>query len=144
MSHEQSAHVKHIFFNLRRITRTTSGLVRAALRISALRELFMALPMTTGSWRMPADDAIAAALDFADAPGFEKTFAHVGRFQGGQSIAVPITVAFGTHDWLLTRNAQLRRELPANVRWVEPRGWGHVPMWKDPEGVAQLILEGTR
>jgi hypothetical protein len=27
---------------------------------------------------------------------------------------------------------------------VEKHGWGHVPIWVDPVGVAQLILEGTQ
>jgi isoquinoline 1-oxidoreductase beta subunit len=30
------------------------------------------------------------------------------------------------------------------ARWIESRGWGHVPMWVDPIGVSQLILDGTR
>jgi pimeloyl-ACP methyl ester carboxylesterase len=30
------------------------------------------------------------------------------------------------------------------ARWVKKRGWGHVPMWIDPVGVSQLVLEGTR
>lgn len=138
------AHVKHIFFNMRRLIRSAPWLVRAALRIGALRELFLALPMTTGSWRMPATAAIGAAFDFVNAPGFERTFAHAERFRDGHAIAAPVTVAFGTHDWLLTRRARRRDELPAHARWLEPRGWGHVPMWKDPEGVARLVLEGTR
>ena len=37
-----------------------------------------------------------------------------------------------------------RSELPSHTRWIEKRSWGHVPMWCDPEGVADLILEGTR
>lgn len=137
-------HVRHIFFNMRRVTRAAPALVRVLLRAGILRELLLALPLTTGSRRMPAEEAIAAAFDFITGEGFESTFAHAGRFQGGQRIDIPLTVAFGTHDWLLTRRARLRQELPAGVRWLEPRGWGHVPMWKDPEGVARLILEGTR
>ncbi len=138
------AHVKHVFFNMRRITRAAPSVVKAMLRVGVLREALMALPLTTGSIRMPAEEAIAAALDFVNAPGFETTFAHAERFREGQGITVPVTVAFGTHDWLMTPNARLRDELPSHVRWLEPRGWGHVPMWKDPEGVAQLILDGTR
>lgn len=138
------AHVRHIFFNMRRLIRAAPWLVRAALRIGALRELFLALPMTTGSWRMPATEAIGAAFDFVNAPDFERTFAYAERFRDGNAISVPVTIAFGTHDWLLMHRARLRDELPPQVRWLEPRGWGHVPMWKDPEGVARLILEGSR
>lgn len=137
------AHVRHVFFSMRRLIRAVPGLARAALRVGALRELSMALPMTTGSWRMPAEEAIAAAFDFVNAPGFERTFAHAERFRDGHAISAPVTIAFGSHDWLLTRGARRRDELPGHVRWLEPRGWGHVPMWKDPAGVARLILEGT-
>ncbi len=137
------AHVKHIFFGMRRCTRTAPNLVKAMLRVSILRELIMTVPLTTGSRNMPAEEAIAAAMGFVNAEGFADTFEHAEQFRGGQKITSPITVAYGTHDWLITPNARLRHELPAHVRWLEPQGWGHVPMWKDPEGVARLILEGT-
>jgi len=137
-------HAKHLFFTMRRVTRVAPGLVKAMLAVPWLRELIMALPVSTGARHMPADEAFAAALDFANAPGFEATFAQASRFEGGQGIAVPVTVAFGTHDWLLPRQARLRAELPRRMQWLEPKGWGHVPMWKDPQGVASLILDGTR
>ena len=60
------------------------------------------------------------------------------------AIAVPVTVAFGDRDWILTKGSRLRSALPTHARWVEKRGWGHFPMWVDPAGVAELILEGTR
>jgi len=137
-------HAKHLFFTMRRVTRAAPGLVKALLSVPWMREALMALPVTTGVRRMPADEAFAAALDFANAPGFDATFAQATRFEGGGDIAVPVTVAFGTHDWLLPRQARLRTHLPAQTRWLEPTGWGHVPMWKDPAGVARLIIEGTR
>ncbi len=137
-------HAKHLFFTMRRVTRRAPGLVKAMLAVPWLRELLLAMPVSTGSRHMPAEEAFAAALDFAHAPGFDATFHQATRFEGGQGIQVPITVAFGSHDWLLPRRARLRGELPKHIRWVEPKGWGHVPMWKDPQGVAQLILEGTR
>jgi len=138
-------HAKHLFFTMRRVTRWAPGLVKAMLSVPWLRELIMALPVSTGARRMPADEAFAAALDFANAPGFDATFQQATRFEGGQGMGGPITVAFGTHDWLLPPGqARSRAELPAQTRWLEPVGWGHVPMWKDPQGVAQLILEGCR
>lgn len=134
---------KHTFFGIRRIARAFPGLVSAALRQAWLREVLMAMPLTTGCRRMPAEAAIEATFDFVNAVGFDRTFAHATRFEGGQSVQVPVTVAFGTHDWLLPERARLRGELPVQTRWIEPQGWGHVPMWKDPEGVAELILMGS-
>lgn len=137
------AHVRPVFFNMRRFTRMAPGMVKAMLRVGLLRELLMAVPVSAGSRHMPAEDAIAAAMDFAHCPGFEATFGHADRFRGGQSIQVPVTVAFGTLDWLLTPAARQRAELPDHAQWLRPAGWGHVPMWRDPGGVARLILAAT-
>jgi pimeloyl-ACP methyl ester carboxylesterase len=65
-------------------------------------------------------------------------------FFGGQDLKIPLTVAFGTRDWLLTPSNQHADELPKHTRWLNPKGWGHVPMWDNPHAVAQLILEGTK
>ncbi len=137
-------HAKYLFFTMRRVTRRAPGMVKAMLSVPWLRELLLAVPVSTGARHMPADEAFAAALDFAHAPGFDATFHQATRFEGGQGLQVPITVAFGTHDWLLPRQARSRVELPEHIHWSEPEGWGHVPMWKDPQGVVRLILDGTR
>lgn len=137
------ARAKHVFFGMRRVARTAPWLVKGSLRVPLLRELLMAVPLSTGGRDIPAETALDLTWDFVKAPGFEATFAHSGRFAGGQGITAPMTVAFGTHDLLLGQAARLRGELPAQARWLEPEGWGHVPMWKDPAGVAKLILEGT-
>lgn len=135
-------HARHLFFTMRRATLMAPGLVKAMLSVPWLRELLLAMPVSTGARHMPAEEAFAAALDFAHAPGFDATFAQATKFEGGQGIQVPVTIAFGSHDWLLPAQARQRAELPAHTRWVEPQGWGHVPMWKDPKGVVQLILDG--
>lgn len=137
------AHVKHVFFNIRRLARVAPGVVKQALKVAVLREAFLAVPMTIGGSRIPAEEAFAATMDFVNAAGFDQTFAHADSFKDGHGIDVPVTVAFGTHDWLLTPSARRRDQLPAHVRWIEPKGWGHVPMWKDPDGVARVILEGA-
>lgn len=137
------AHVKYIFQGMRQVVQRFPAVVELAMKAPPLRELFMAVPLSAGSWRMSSHDAIRAAKDFGRAAGFDDTFAQTQPFTGGHAITAPLTVAFGTRDWLLTRNAQHRGELPAHTRWLRPRGWGHVPMWTDPEGVARLILEGT-
>lgn len=124
---------------LSRLPRT--GETTARSRIG--RTLLFALPVTSRGWRIPPDDAVEVVRSFRGAAGFDRTFAASERFTGGDRIRVPITVAFGTRDWLLTRSCQFRSGLPAHTRWLESRGWGHVPMWDDPDGVARLILQGT-
>lgn len=124
---------------VQRLPRLADGLLRSP----AGRTLAFALPMTPRGWRVDANDALAIGKVFREAAEFDSTLAASERFTGGSHIRVPLTVAFGTRDWLLTRSCQRPDELPAHTRWVRPRGWGHVPMWDDPEAVAQLILDGT-
>lgn len=141
--HKPPARARHVFFNLRAISRTFPTAVESLLKWAWAREVLMAVPMTTGCRRMPAQEAVAAVHDFANATGFVQTFEQATRFEGGQNLTTPIVIAFGTHDLLLPRAARLRSELPAHAQWLQPKGWGHVPMWKDPEGVARLILNNT-
>jgi pimeloyl-ACP methyl ester carboxylesterase len=108
-----------------------------------MRELVLAVPISVGSRRMPASDARRAVEDLARATAFEAAFEQVQHPYSATAIAVPVTVAFGERDWILTNGSRRRDSLPAHARWIEPRGWGHVPMWIDPAGVSQLILEGT-
>ncbi|WP_211091293.1 alpha/beta fold hydrolase [Pseudothauera rhizosphaerae] len=139
-----SPHVRHVFQGLRWSAQTFPALARAALRFSLTREAILAIPLSPGSRKMPASDAIRVMEDFSGARSFDATFANLHRFASGQSISVPVTVAFGGRDWILPKSSQRRDELPLQTRWVFPRNWGHVPMWVDPEGVVRLILEGTQ
>jgi pimeloyl-ACP methyl ester carboxylesterase len=63
-----------------------------------------------------------------------------------RSIDVPVRVAWGTEDRVLTYPAYwepLKRILPPHVELVEMPGLGHVPMWDDPDLVARTVLEVT-
>jgi pimeloyl-ACP methyl ester carboxylesterase len=138
-------HVKFVFGGLRFMATRFPKVRRAAMRNSVLRELLLAVPLSVGSRRMSARDAIRTVDDLASATAFEETFeATRSPFVGGRHITVPVTVAFGDRDWIIPPGFRCRHELPPHTRWVEKRGWGHVPMWVDPTGVSQLILEGTR
>ena len=139
-----AAWVKHFFGVMRASTRWSPGGVKWALKSRLLREVLLSIPLSFGSRRMTSGDAFHSAIDFAFATGFDATLANAGAFEGGQSIACPVTVAFGRRDWLLTSSAQRRGPLPSSARWTRPAKWGHVPMWVDPQGVARLILDGTR
>jgi pimeloyl-ACP methyl ester carboxylesterase len=136
-------HVKYIFRSLRFIVRNVPELVRMTVQIPWLRELALAVPLSVGSRRMPVSDALGAVVDLAKAAAFDETFENTRSPFSGSDIAVPVTVAFGDRDWILTRGSRCRNGLPAHTTWIDKRGWGHVPMWVDPVGVSQLILEGT-
>ena len=118
--------------------------VRAALRIPTVREAALLVSVGPGCGRMSAADAVRILDDFAAARAFRETLDAVGAFEGGEGIACPLTVAFGMKDRLLGPNCRRRDPLPPQTVWVEPAGWGHVPMWRDPAGVAALILGDAR
>lgn len=124
-------------------------LIRILLRQQYTRKLIMAIP---ASANVPEEDACELLNVFASAPVFASRVAFKkfrasmkDAFTGGRMISqnTRVTIAFGKRDWLLPRSARLRREIPEGVNWQHPPGWGHVPMWDDPEGVTKLILEST-
>ena len=51
-------------------------------------------------------------------------------------IRVPVTLAWPEHDRMVAR----LRHPPPNVRTVILPGTGHLPMWDDPQLVAELLL----
>jgi pimeloyl-ACP methyl ester carboxylesterase len=136
-------HVRYVFGALRFAVNHFPALVKAAMRVPALRELTLAIPVSVGSRRMPRGDALRMVDDLVASTAFERTFESTRAPYSAVDIAVPLTVAFGDRDWILTKSSRRRDALPAHTRWVVQAGWGHVPMWVDPSGVAQLILEGT-
>ncbi|HEX7794729.1 MAG TPA: alpha/beta hydrolase [Vicinamibacterales bacterium] len=137
------AHVKHVFKALHFMATHFRTVSKGAMHAGWLRELLLAVPISVGSRRMPPADAVRVIEDLASSIAFEQTFLHTrSPFTGGRDISVPVTVAFGDRDFILPKRSRCRAELPAHTRWIEKRGWGHVPMWVDPLGVSQVILEG--
>jgi pimeloyl-ACP methyl ester carboxylesterase len=137
-------HVTYVFRGMRFFARSFPKLLQATVRTSWLRELAFAVPISVGSRRMPASDALRAVDDLGASSAFDATFDHTRAPFSGRDIAVPVTVAFGDRDWILPNGSRHRTGLPGHTRWIRKPGWGHVPMWVDPPGVSQLILEGSR
>ena len=137
-------HVGWVFSTLRFSVKMFPRLVKRAVQVATLRELALAVPISVGSRHMPVSDALRAIDDLAAARAFEETFNNTRAPFSGNEITVPVIVAFGDRDWILTKHCRQKTALPPHIRWITKRCWGHVPMWADPVGVAQLILEGTR
>ncbi len=122
-------------------------LTTALLRRNYTRKLVMAVPVSTN---VPEEDAHELTKIFASAPLFASKVAFKkfreslkDPFMGGRTnfANIRLTIAFGKRDWLLPHSARLRHEIPEDVIWQDPNGWGHVPMWDDPDGVTKFILE---
>jgi pimeloyl-ACP methyl ester carboxylesterase len=97
-------------------------------------------------WRVPADDAERRTANLLASPGLESTLdAHNDYvFRNGPEIRVPVTVAWGTLDFVLLSRQRFRaqRALP-QARHVTLNGCGHTPQWDDREAVTQVLLEGS-
>ena len=129
----------------RRLCRRAPRLTRLAMRSRPGRTVGLVGMVAWKGWRVPAADAVQAALSFGTCEGFEPVMmAAADGFTGGRDIDVPVTIAFGQHDLVLRRRiAQVRDELPAHTRWLTLAGCGHVPTWDNPDAVAGLILSGV-
>jgi pimeloyl-ACP methyl ester carboxylesterase len=115
----------------------TPPMMRSALGRTLLLRGAMAKPR-----RVPPDDAVELAEDFARTPDFDPHLASIRRerFRDGREIDVPVTVAWGEKERLIPAKARRRDELPARTRFVTLPGCGHIPMWDDPRLVAATIL----
>ena len=136
-------HVKYVFRGLRFAATRVPRPLKALMHVPWLREVLLAVPISPGCARMPTREACGTVGDLGGSPGFEATFEHTHSPLSAREITVPVTVAFGDRDWILPKRSRCRDGLPPQTRWIEKPAWGHVPMWLDPAGVAQLILHAT-
>ena len=106
-------------------------------RVPALRRTAMAM-FVAHPERMPAAAARDLIRAYAHAPGFHEVNAamRASTFSRLEEIRVPVTLAWPEHDRMIAR----LRHPPPNVRAVVLPGAGHLPMWDDPERVAELLL----
>ena len=113
---------------------------RRAVRSAWVRREFFAATVSPHAGRMLAADAVRVVEEFAAAADFRRTLHAVAAFEDGVAVRCPVAVAFGAGDLLLPPAEQRRDRLPPHARWCEPAGWGHVPTWDDPAGVADFLL----
>jgi pimeloyl-ACP methyl ester carboxylesterase len=93
--------------------------------------------------RIPSHEAAATLRDALRAPAFRSALEAFSRYAYDpvdMPATVPVTVAWGDHDWLLPRRLQApraQRMLP-DAQHVT-LGAGHVPYFDDPDAVAAVI-----
>ena len=91
--------------------------------------------------RVPPQAAARLVQAYTRAPSYESANAAMRAtvFDGAEQIEVPVTLAWGELDRLVTPP----RRVPPGWRSFVLRGCGHVPTWDDPEQVAGLILRAS-
>src|SRR3954468_10554133 len=99
--------------------------------------------MVARPWAIPPDDAVGMFQNLGGCPGFDATLVALdtATFSAGQEIQVPVTVMWGTRDYLLLPRQGPRavRVLP-DARLVPLKGAGHVPTYDAPEEIARELL----
>ena len=99
-------------------------------------------------WQLPREEVLAIVDDGTAAPAFDRAVELTRDYEfsdPGLLPELPVTVAWGTRDVLLTYATQSRqaRKLMPFARHVTLHGSGHVPFYDDPEGCTQVILQTT-
>jgi pimeloyl-ACP methyl ester carboxylesterase len=92
---------------------------------------------------LPIAAGLEASRNLADSVAFENTVAALtrDRFRDADRVRVPVTLVWGTHDFVLFpwQAKRALRELP-NARHVPLPGAGHVPTWDDPDAIVRELL----
>ena len=100
--------------------------------------------MVARPWVIPAGEAVGMYLNLAGCPGFDATnlALHADTFSAGHEITVPVTIMWGTRDYLLLprQGPRALRMLP-DARLIRLKGAGHVPTYDAPAEIARLLLE---
>ncbi|MFI5778170.1 alpha/beta fold hydrolase [Nocardia sp. NPDC051570] len=100
------------------------------------------------AWAVRTRIALDTADGAMDSPGFSPALASFdqARLQdAGRLARIPVTIAWGNRDILLTYATQSRRartRLP-HARHHTLQGSGHTPFYDDPPGCAKILLETT-
>ena len=137
-------YARTIFRAMQAAGRVLEPVAPALLRSTAGRGLVYSAVVSHPSRLTPeqANSDMAAFLAAGDA--LDVVLAGVDQFTGQVPADVPVTIAWGAHDRLLSRRQALvaKAQLPT-AQFVLLRGCGHVPMTDDPELVAGVLLRGS-
>jgi pimeloyl-ACP methyl ester carboxylesterase len=120
-------------------------LVERLARSAAGRAVLTSTIYARPSRRAP-EAVVAETLALARATGFTETLRAGTSVQFTEDIPdLPVTLAWGTRDWLLVprQGVRAKRIIP-RARLVRLPGCGHCPMNDDPALVARVLLDGSR
>ncbi|MBF6464788.1 alpha/beta hydrolase [Nocardia beijingensis] len=129
----------------RALARKLRPALPSVLGTAAGRTVFLSLVFGK-PWALDAKVAVDTALGAADAAGFDEAIASFTDVRPPESRAladIPVTIAWGSRDILLTyatQSRKARRVLP-DAEHVTLHGSGHTPFFDDPAGCAQVLLE---
>lgn len=115
------------------------------LGTAAGRTAFLSLVLGK-AWALDRQTALDTARGATDSLGLEPALASFDEVSPPEEeplAELPVTIAWGNRDIVLTYATQSRRaaELLPTARHVALRGSGHTPFYDDPRGCAELLLD---
>jgi pimeloyl-ACP methyl ester carboxylesterase len=123
---------------IRKVGGLISPLLGAVMAPPAVRRRLLAA-FVAHPERVPRRDAARMAASYIAAPGYVATNREMrsDHFRGAADIDVPVTLAWGEHDRLISP----RDPGIPGARTVVLKDCGHVPTWDHPELVTDVILQ---
>lgn len=125
---------------IRRVGGLIAPLLGGVMAPAAVRRRLLAA-FVAHPERVPREDAARMAAAYIAAPGYVATNREMrsDHFRGAADLDVPVTLAWGEHDRLISP----RDPGIPGARTVVLEDCGHVPTWDHPELVTDVILQTT-
>ena len=138
------AHTRNIFMSAINLSEKLGRAGNRLPRSRAGRKIMYGLLMAHPG-NVPVDHAIGDFRSFCYArPALRTILAAAIPFDETIPADVPVTIAWAARDLVLpTWQADVARRALPQAEHVTIRGAGHVPMFDDPEQVAQILLKGS-
>jgi pimeloyl-ACP methyl ester carboxylesterase len=142
----EEGRIIRFFTRTRRLMRLFRPLLPFVARHPTLRRIVLRDVLVDGR-KMPTEEALALFEGSGQCTIFDEVLSLVHTNTGFNPgpIECPVLILYGTADRLLRWPScfpAMRRALP-DAEWVALEGVGHVPMWDDPELVADAIVAHT-
>jgi pimeloyl-ACP methyl ester carboxylesterase len=120
-----------------------AAMIRRTMRTPRLRALSLG-PIVANPLALDAERAVGDAFAMRRGRGFGPTARATRRYRFEGVPAVPVTVGWGSKDWILrpVQAERARSRLPDATHVILP-GCGHVPMSDNADLVTKLILDTT-
>jgi pimeloyl-ACP methyl ester carboxylesterase len=128
-------------FVMHRLARTLRPALPALMRTKAGRSFALGGTVAHPE-RVSHEDALRVTRAYAAAPSFVATnrAMRANFFQGGERIRVPVLLAWGEHDRMVTPP---RPDVLPRARSIVLPDCGHLPMLDDPQATAAVLRRGS-
>lgn len=137
-------YIRSVFFWLTTSARLMAPVVPLLARSDFARALMGGMIQAHPS-RVPVEALIGDVAGMRRAiPAMRQIFPAAEVFHREIPEDIPVTIAWGTKDRILRRHqAEMARQRLPQARHIWLPDCGHVPMWDDPELIAQVLLDGS-